>query len=582
MKEYNIKFGDDYKQALANTESDVQAWVENLRSMQEDINALLNDTEKSDETKQKELEQMVQLVPESNNKEEHMETYKSQLIDNGIKGDELQTMLDQYSQAYDNAQSIVDEGERQIANIIKTHMDENGNITEEGMKLIADVRTSVQDEIAQVTSSDLDTSLAMTESYFAQQDKLYKGAEKGTVEATRNMYKTQKEEREKELRSQKEFIDGLDTLSEQQKQNAKNRIDSEIAMYDGIEKAQESSLLRRAMYDQEYANKNGLAVQQVNENMWTVIDTNTGVETSFFDNAEAMRQYAESMGKGTALVSDEFGQMHEVILDTGGNVVGMVDDMGSSFSYFSTDAYDAMQKVIDQSGVAEGTAEQKFSAICNAIDNGTLSAKDYGMTDEEFRRVAQEMANGATDAEDLKNKVNNIPKQTNVKVETEVNGEDKVDNLLTKLANGAGKVWDFVVNVITGGDSKGKKALGGSVSESGIYNVNERGIETLSSGSGVMLSSAVEGDYAYLSANSNVNTAMMTEIKMGNMITEEVNRQSKAMYNAMVRALRDSNISNGGVTNNYDIDINNPNFQNPNDAKQKLDELSRIILRTKK
>ena len=28
----------------------------------------------------------------------------------------------------------------------------------------------------------------------------------------------------------------------------------------GIEKAQESSLLRRAMYDQEYANKNGLAV----------------------------------------------------------------------------------------------------------------------------------------------------------------------------------------------------------------------------------------------------------------------------------------------------------------------------------
>ena len=549
--------------------------------MQEDINALLNDTEKSDETKQKELEQMVQLTPESNNKEEHMETYKSQLIDNGIKGDELQTMLDQYSEAYDNAQSIVDEGERQIANIIKTHIDEEGNITEEGMKLIADVRASVQDEIAQVTSSDLDTSLAMTESYFAQQDKLYKGAEKGTVEATRNMYKTQKEERENELRSQKEFIDGLDTLSEQQKQNAKNRIDNEIAMYDGIEKAQESSLLRRAMYDQEYANKNGLAVQQVNENMWSVIDTNTGVETSFFNNAEAMRQYAESMGTSTTFVSDEFGQLHEVILDAGGNVVGMVDDMGSSFSYFSTDAYDAMQKVIDQSGVAEGTAEQKFSAICNAIDNGTLSAEEYGMTDAEFLRVAEAMANGATDAEDLKNKVNNIPKNTDVKVETEVKGESKLDSLIDKIGSVAGKVFKSTVELVTN-TITGKKALGGIANESGIYNVNERGIETLSSGSGVMLSSAVEGDYAYLSANSNVNTAMMTEIKMGNMITEEVNRQSKAMYNAMVRALRDSNISNGNGGNNYyDIDINNPDFTNSENAKAKLNELSRLIKGTK-
>ena len=60
---------------MANTESDVAEWVEKLRGMQENINALLNDTSTSDETKQQELEHMVQLVPESNNKEAHRQQF---------------------------------------------------------------------------------------------------------------------------------------------------------------------------------------------------------------------------------------------------------------------------------------------------------------------------------------------------------------------------------------------------------------------------------------------------------------------------------------------------------------------------
>ena len=145
MKEYNISFGDDYKQALANTESDVAEWVEKLRGMQENINALLNDTSKSDETKQKELEQMVQLVPETNNKEEHRQQFKSGLEETWITGESQEKYLQLWSEAYDEAQQIVDDGERKIAEIIRNNLDEDGNITEEGMKQIEEIRKDVQD-----------------------------------------------------------------------------------------------------------------------------------------------------------------------------------------------------------------------------------------------------------------------------------------------------------------------------------------------------------------------------------------------------------------------------------------------------
>ncbi len=227
-KKYEIVFGSDYKQALANTESDVAEWVEKLRGMQENINALLNDTSKSDETKQKELEQMVQLVPESNNKEEHRQQFKSGLEEAGITGEAQEKYLNLWSEAYDEAQQIVDNGERKIAEIIRNNLDEDGNITEEGMKQIKQVRKDVQDEISQVQSTDFDTQLAMTESHLAQEEAIYKGAEKGTIEAIRNKYKTMNDERIKELENEKKFIDERAGLSEQEKQALKDDADNQI------------------------------------------------------------------------------------------------------------------------------------------------------------------------------------------------------------------------------------------------------------------------------------------------------------------------------------------------------------------
>ena len=587
-KEYNIQFGSDYKQALANTESDVAEWVEKLRGMQENINALLNDTSKSDETKRKELEQMVQLVPESNNKEEHRQQFKSGLEEAGITGEAQEKYLNLWSEAYDKAQQIVDDGERKIAEIIRNNLDEDGNITEEGMKQIKQVRKDVQDEIAQVQSTDFDTQLAMTESHIAQEEALYKGAEKGTVEAIRNKYKTMNDERIKELENEKKFIEERAGLSEQEKQALKDDVNNQINNINTIEQAQMASLNRRAMYDQEYAKRNGLAVQQINDNMWTVIDTNTGIETSFFETEAAMQQYADSMGLQTSYISDEFGNMHMVIQDAGGGIMAMLDSSATSFGFFGNEAWAAMQQVIDQAGVTQGTAEQKFAAICNAIDNGTLKAEEFGFTSSaEFKAAANEMVNAGGSADNLKGKINNLPKNTNVKVETKIEGESALDNLIGKLGSFAGKVFTATAKVATQGIDAisgvlGKKETGGTIQESGVYNVNEAGTELIdsfgtSTASNYSLGSAVRGEYAYLEQGTKVTNALMTTQKMSQMVNSRVDARFANIDKRLDRlctVLERAGINTGS---NINVTMNNPNFTDRNSQKQKLNEMVTLI-----
>ena len=573
---------------MANTEADVAEWVEKLRGMQENINALLNDTSKSDETKQKELEQMVQLVPENNNKEEHKQQFKSGLEEAGITGESQEKYLNLWSEAYDEAQQVVDNGERKIAEIIRNNLGEDGNITEEGMKQIEEVRKDVQDEMAQVQSADFDTQLAMTESHIAQEEAIYKGATKGTVEAIRNKYKTMNDERIKDLENEKKFIDERAGLSEQEKQTLKDNINNQINNIDTIERAQMASLNRRAMYDQEYAKQNGLAVQQINDNMWTVIDTNTGIETSFFETEAAMQQYADSMGLQTSYVSDEFGNMHMVIRDTGGGIMAMLDSSATSFGFFGNEAWAAMQQVIDQAGVTQGTAEQKFAAICNAIDNGTLKAEEFGFTSsEEFKAAANEMVNAGGSADNLKGKINNLPKNTNVKVETKIEGESALDNLIGKLGSFAGKVFTATAKVATQGIDAvsgllGKKETGGTINESGVYNINEVGVELVdsfgtSTPSNYSLGAAVQGEYAYLEQGTKVTNALMSTKKVQAMVSDEVASAISMAIIGMKKEIIEALKKGGNYDKGFNITMNDPHFENKGSESSNISNIKRIV-----
>ena len=81
--------------------------------------------------------------------------------------------------------------------------------------------------------------------------------------------------------------------------NWKFNINKQIFELDRLEQVQKDSLLRRAMYDSDYAQSNKIAVDQINEGMWQVQDTVNGTNTIFFDNEQRMTEWANTVGYST-------------------------------------------------------------------------------------------------------------------------------------------------------------------------------------------------------------------------------------------------------------------------------------------
>ena len=167
-------------------------------------------------------------------------------------------------------------------------------------------------------------------------------------------------------------------------------------------------------------------------------------------------------------------------------------------------------------------------------------------------------------------------------VESEVNiygideANSKSQSLLDKLGSLAGKVWQTAVSVVTGKTTG--NALGGTT-PGGFSLVNERGIETLATGSANLIGSVVDGDLAYTKAGSQVNTAMITEIKMSNMINSRIARtmqaQSINFQNAMLQALNKAAPDRNG---NIIVTIQNANFTDKQSTDKNLNQIKSIVL----
>ena len=199
------------------------------------------------------------------------------------------------------------------------------------------------------------------------------------------------------------------------------------------------------------------------------------------------------------------------------------------------------------------------------------------MTDEEFYAVSQAMIGAKGDSSALKTELEKIPKEVNTKVEAKVYGEEKVTNLWDSLKSIAGKTWDVIVNTATSVGTSiigQKKESGGSIEKSGIYNINERGIELVDTmGEGAYtLGDAAQGEYAYLPKNSRVTNAVMTTQKMSDMIDSKLNNTIGVYLKEMNKVLSNSN--NGKMIS---IHIDEAHFENKENEQKSINNIERIL-----
>ena len=589
--EYTLEFSNQYKDALANSEQEVAGWVDTLKGYQQNIYDILNNTEIDQGTKEDEIKQLIKnslpQVDIESNVNSMKEYLQSMNWDESDINKYVEAYKEQMSQGMEQINGIEEKGLEILKKYTTTTTDEMGNIiaeidfdsfSEEWQEEL-DKNSEVLINMTSTTSKDM---VEQAEKGLIEQQRVYGDTVKGTLEARykelEEIQRINKAKLEDDLKYAKENHASQATI---------DNINQQIYELDRLEQVQKDSLLRRAMYDSDYAQSNKIAVDQINEGMWQVQDTVNGTNTIFFDNEQRMIEWANTVGYSTQSVTDAFGNTHQVVVDAGGGIVAMLDEGASTFGYFGNEATAAMQKVIDQAGVTEGTADQKFAAICGAIDDGTLSAQQFGLTDQEFYQVARAMAESSGDAQTLTGKLNNIPKQTTARVETKIKGESNLDSFIGKLSSFAGKVFTATVNVATQGIDAisgilGKKETGGTIQESGVYLTNEKGTELIDSFgtstiSNYSLGETIEGEYAYLTKGTKISNALMTTQKMSQMVNSRVDARFANIDKRLDRLCTIIERNGINTSSNINIEMNNPNFTDQNSQKKKLNEMVTLI-----
>lgn len=583
-KEYSWKFSDEYKSALDNAETDVANWVETLKGYQQQIYDILNNTEINQQTKDEQVATIIKDTIGAGNMEDQVNALKEGMKAKGFNDKDIEqatsNLRGQLESVYNDINGLEMKGMDMLKKYTKTTIDDMGNTVTEidwnGFnKEFQGMLEEQHDNIVTSQATNYDDLAEMAQMYVDQQEIIYQNSEKGTLEHSQKRIDEYKKTKLAEIEADRQSAKEHGLLTEDYQKKLKLREDA----VNNLAEAQNVAMQRMALYDKDYATSNGLMISEVNENTKMVKDSLNGTYSLYFDNISAMKEYANEVGGSTKQIADEFGNMQTILVDASGNVIGMLNDSSNTFNFLGQSAQNACNSLINNMGLTSATAQEKFAAICQAIDNGTLKAEEFGMSSNDLKRVASEMLGVANDANTMADKLNKIPKNvtTSVTVSGLETAKQNVSNLTASLVALAGRTFTTTVKANA---VQSAMETGGTVNESGIYNTQEAGLELIDTVSPTQtaysLADVARGELTYIPANSKVTNAAMTSLKMESMIDKKLESAMNLYMNNMEKRLINAlkgNSSNG----DFIVNMSNPHFENKESEQQNISNIKRII-----
>ena len=469
-----------------------------------------------------------------------------------------------------------------IQSLYESDMQKYGKLTKETEDKITELKEEnavLQTNIESTKYEDLD---AMANKRLVETRERQEEENNIRTEGISSQLQAEREAVKEKYDLMREDADNRVWASEQEKQTTLNHIsEMQTAEMNRTTFNQQQNLLR-AEYDKEYADKYGLVVEDmVTENgHWATVikDSNGEIVSSYFSTNEQMEQWANDMGYKYDTIETANGEMVAVVMDANDNIIGSVDNLANKYNLNCESINGALSKY-------QGTTSEKMAQVQRDLDAGIIKAEEYGMTDQEFLKVAQACFESGGDVKKLIDLLYQLPTERNTQVNV------NVDNALANLRY-LQQVAEQTGTKIAGVNSPGGAipmdgyATGGIVDESGIATVNEQGWELVdtanSTASAYSLGRVAEGELAYLSANTKVTNHLTSTQQMRAEVNEQVNRAMSSVIGSMKREIVEALKSNGNSGNTYyDVDINNPNFVNENDKRKTLDETVRLIKNSK-
>lgn len=593
--EYNIKFSDKYKESMAGVTDDVEQWTSDLKAMQEEINRILNDTTIADDTKQEQISNLIQqqmssLTNDLNAAKEEFTNglaqaaYEDYLKAQGYSDEVVQEYSGKYQNWYQNNLDHLEKYTNDIQQSIQESLANDGQITEEELENINTMYEKAATDKAELFStSEADITSTI------QEESLKRNAimDDGNNQSLRKQkeYFDEAKQSEADYWNQRyEEIKNDTSLSEEAKNSEKANIQERLNNLNMLTEYQKTSCEARALYDQEYAAANKLSVQQIQDDalgtVTTISDCWGNIQSTYLENQDALSSWAEQNGYTLKEIEGQNGEMVTVAVNAKNEIVGSVQSTSDAYSLFASDINGYMSEYQSYVDSGQMTTEEAMERIQTDLDSGKISAQQFGFsTKQQFLDVAKQALSCKGDVSKLKPELQGIDKTWKAKIETTGidTAKSGVDGLLTKLGGLVNKAWTAVVNVVTGKDETKGKALGGTVNNGEIFNVNEQGPELFDSASATAYSLDAVGESAYLPMNTRVSNALLTTQKMQGMVNKEVSIKMVELdsrINKLVSALEKYGIKSGG---DFKVTMNNPHFENKGSENANINNVKRII-----
>lgn len=590
--EYDIKFSDNYKNATAKIEENVQGWANRLKEMQQNIQNILNNTEITPETKQEEVKALVQPWIDETNQgaqtiAQNMSEMDKSVVDYAKKtfgegSKSYNEFLNSYSKARDNYKQVYDSDTQQLLDIYSKLGTGEIQMTEETQARILDLiedRKEAEKRLSMTSSEDYLNQLELDgEKERAVYEDKIKNIQKYTDSVAEAKEKENKTWAESAIK-QAEALYMAGSVSKETYTQMLDDIAANEQKLNELAQVSANSYGLQALYSKDFADQHGLHVKQVEgdiQGLYQVYDSNGhAMRTVFADNEAALQQYAATNGMTCQTITNETGAMTMVVVDSYGNVQGQLANNEWAWKNNAAAVVNALNTEINSVKNGQMTTSQAMEIIKSKLAEGSLKASDFGFaTQEGFLRCAEQALNAKGDVDSLKSSVNNLPHTTTITVTDNGTAKDvqwRIDGIHGKSVTvTVNQVPGTVVQHTRGGSfTINEQGTHGQVGSQQLAKFNEswRGSKSweLIDGNYVDLGNDGKTSRALLGVGASIKSNATSTKMMMNAVKDEVTRQVNKMIEGtyMDYGVPSSpmsqmafNISNGGfnqsVSNNFD------------------------------
>ena len=589
--EYDIKFSDSYKTATAEVEKNVQEWADRLKELQQQINDILNNTEIDQDTKNQQVQEVVQpWIDEINqgtatinaNQEEMLksiEQYAAETYGRGTKS--YEDYMNRYNEFASNYRTVYDRDQQELLSIYGKLSTGELQLTEETQQRIMDLKEDMAEAEKNLQMTNAEDFNNQLELNFEKEKALYK-------DRVDNITRLTKQRADAEKEAAKASADAAIEQADQWRmagaisQETYNQMIEDITRKEDAEIAaanvSANAFGAMTLYSKEFADKHGLHIEQVEgdiEGLYEVYDENGHkMNTVFASTEEALELYASKHGYATSTITNSHGAMTKVVVDENNNIIAQLSDNNYAWENNAAAVVNALQTEINSVKNGQHTTESAMEVIRAKLKNGEIAASDFGFTSEEaFLRCAEEAINCGGDVDSLRSKVNNLPKTTTITITDNGTAKDvqwKIDGIHGKTVTvTVNQVAGTVVQHTKGGSwTINEQGTHGSVGSEQLARVNEkvRGSRSweLVDGPATYLGTDSISDKFILGQGATVKSNTTSTELMMKAVQDEVQRQIANTY--FDYGMSSSNLSkmafNFGnpqqnITNNTNFDDNN-------------------------